>query len=608
MFLPRFMLISALLFNSPLFAYQVDKGLIYDDNKKEIRLNGVNISGFETHDGVIHGLWQRQWQDLIQAILTAGFTAVRVPFCPDTLSSKMPSTIDYQLNPDLKGLTRLQLFDKILNEFNNKGLYILLDHHRPTCANISELWYTDEYSEQQWLNDLEFVAKRYADLPFFLGIDLKNEPHGIATWGTGNIQTDWNTAAEKAAKVVLAANPYLLVFVEGIGENPVCSDNTGHGWGGNFEPMTCHPLNIPLNKLVISPHVYGPDVFAQSYFTEANFPANMAAIWDKHFGFLLAQGYAVVLGEFGGRYGNGGNSQDRIWQDALVDYLIQKGMVNFFYWTFNPNSSDTGGILQDDWVTFWPNKLNLINRLASAKAIPAQKNPVVATDSDTVTDKPADTALPAISACDVDYQIKSQWDNGFVVEISLHNPNTHPINGWQLAWDFASDVQFVNQWNADLSQTNRHVMATAVDWNQTLYPNETITLGFQAEGRVADIPAQFQLNNKVCQLKSADNPRTVISQLPENHEKSADYHAGFATAVALCRQNPETCGIKNNRANYQPFTGALFVPLVGLTAEQTSRSPLWTVVLQQIQPQQCVSNKGLLFELQTVIPLFSFEQ
>lgn len=27
--------------------------------------------------------------------------------------------------------------------------------------------------------------------------DLKNEPHGLATWGTGDEATDWNTAAEK---------------------------------------------------------------------------------------------------------------------------------------------------------------------------------------------------------------------------------------------------------------------------------------------------------------------------------------------------------------------------------------------------------------------------
>lgn len=34
-------------------------------------------------------------------------------------------------------------------------------------------------------------------LPDILHLDLKNEPHGLATWGTGDESTDWNTAAEK---------------------------------------------------------------------------------------------------------------------------------------------------------------------------------------------------------------------------------------------------------------------------------------------------------------------------------------------------------------------------------------------------------------------------
>jgi tetratricopeptide (TPR) repeat protein len=67
------------------------------------------------------------------------------------------------------------------------------------------------------------VAK---DLPRFIGIDLKNEPHGAATWAFGNAVTDWNRAAERAAAAVLAANSELLIFVEGVQENPVCSSRT----------------------------------------------------------------------------------------------------------------------------------------------------------------------------------------------------------------------------------------------------------------------------------------------------------------------------------------------------------------------------------------------
>ena len=65
------------------------------------------------------------------------------------------------------------------------------------------------------------------------------------------------------------------------------------------------------------------------------------------------------FGEFGGRY----MGQDQIWQDAFVDYLIDNDAHSFFYWSLNPNSGDTGGLLQDDWRTVNQAKLALLQRL-----------------------------------------------------------------------------------------------------------------------------------------------------------------------------------------------------------------------------------------------------
>ena len=242
-------------------------------------------------------------------------------------------------------------------------MYILLDHHRPDCNAISELWYTNNYSETQWINDLVFVANRYKNLPYFIGVDLKNEPHGQATWGTGNNATDWNKAAERASAQILANAPDILIFVEGIAENPSCSNSGfGHFWGENLEPLACTPLNIPANRLVLSPHVYGPDVFDMPYFQTGDFPNNMPAIWNAHFGRFRNEGYTMAIGEFGGKYGRG-NPRDRTWQNAFVSYLISKNIRDSFYWRWNANSGDTGGILQDDWTNIWQDKVDLLRRL-----------------------------------------------------------------------------------------------------------------------------------------------------------------------------------------------------------------------------------------------------
>lgn len=338
---------------------------VISKNGQAIKLKGVNWFGFETDTYVPHGLWVRNWKELIAQIKSIGFNAVRIPVCPATLRGVKVSPIDYYKNPDLVNLNSLQLLDKFLAEFNTQKIYFLLDHHRIDCQSISELWYNQNYSEENWVSDLKLMASRYKNLEYFLGLDPKNEPHGAATWGVGNIATDWNKAIEKAGVAILSANPNLLIFAEGVGENPVCSGSTAHFWGENLEAQKCHPISetfIPKGKLIFSPHIYGPDVNDQPYFNDPAFPDNMPAVWDAHYGYLLKSGYSIVPGEWGGKFGyNGGNQKDITLQNSLIKYLKNNGICSSFYWSFNPNSSDTGGILGDDWSTPWPNKVSALS-------------------------------------------------------------------------------------------------------------------------------------------------------------------------------------------------------------------------------------------------------
>lgn len=339
--------------------WSVSGGKIYN-NGQQFTLKGVNWFGFETANYAPHGLWSRGYKEMISQMKNLGFNSVRVPVCPASIQGVNPSGIDYSKNPELQGLNSLQVMDKIMNEFNNQGMAILLDHHRPDCSAISQLWYVGSYSESQWINDLKTLAARYKNLPYFMGIDLKNEPHGSATWGTGSSSTDWNSAAERAGNAILATNSNILIFVEGVQDNPKCSSNIPHWYGGNLEPQACNPISLPGNKLVLSPHVYGPDVYPQPYFSDPSYPNNLPAIWETHFGYLVNKGFAIVPGEWGGKYGNGGDPRDYTWQNALVNYFKSKGICSSYYWSWNPNSGDTGGVLQDDWATPWTNKVQML--------------------------------------------------------------------------------------------------------------------------------------------------------------------------------------------------------------------------------------------------------
>jgi endoglucanase len=44
---------------------------------------------------------------------------------------------------------------------------------------------------------------------------------------------------------------------------------------------------------------------------------------------------------------------------------------NFFYWSWNPNSGDTGGILQDDWQSVSLDKYNNLKRLWDGSVVDA---------------------------------------------------------------------------------------------------------------------------------------------------------------------------------------------------------------------------------------------
>ena len=354
------------LASSSAFAYSVQNGKIVDANSHPVQLRGINWSGFESGSHVISGLSKRNWKDMIAQMQGIGFNAVRLPYCPPSLhgTAITSGAIDYRLNPDLQNLNSLQVMDKIVDELSNRGMYVLLDHHSSDCNSISPLWYTDTYSESDWMSDLRFLANHFKNVPGVIGVDLKNELHGSATWGTGRKATDWNTAAEQGSSAVLSIAPQWLIAVEGIGFSSYCYSDTSYSffWGENFEPLDCKKLSIPADHLVLSPHTYGPDTYPQSYMSDANFPNNMPGIWEQRFGHFVQQGYSVILGEFGGQFGRG-DVRDIALENGLVDYLLKKGINSGFYWTWNPDSNDTGGILEKDFTHVRDDKISLLKRL-----------------------------------------------------------------------------------------------------------------------------------------------------------------------------------------------------------------------------------------------------
>ncbi len=322
---------------------------IYDASNHLVGLSGLNWFGFETSNAAPHGLWSRGLGSMLDQIKSLGYNVIRLPFSDAMLKAGvMPSSIDYTKNPELKGLDSLHVMDQFVNEAGERGIKIILDNHRSTMGGGPEsngLWYTSDYPESTWLADWKMLANRYKGNDTVIGADVRNEPHDPACWGCGDTTKDWRLAAERAGNAILAIEPNWLIIVEGVGT--FNGDSTW--WGGNLLGAGQYPvrLNVP-GRLVYSPHEYPASVAWQTWFQDPTYPNNMPARWDKYWGYLSKNNIApIMIGEFGSRLQT---TSDNQWFTTFNSYLKQNG-TNWTFWSLNPDSGDTGGLLDDDWTT-----------------------------------------------------------------------------------------------------------------------------------------------------------------------------------------------------------------------------------------------------------------
>ena len=259
------------------------------------------------------------------------------------------------------------MFKVLAHRAGQHGLIVLITCHRltPTAWPGNGLWYSKEISEAKVLESWGKMASALCDQWNVFASDLHNEPHA-SSWGKGT-KLDWNKAAERIGNHVLEACPRWMIFVEGVGYTPGAkgADNPAMGlwWGENLVGTRQSPVRLrDQSKLVYSPHVYGPAVYDQDYFKAKNFPRNLPAVWGSHFLVAKQTGQPIVIGELGGTY----TGKDKTWQDWAIPFAASQ-KVGVFYFSLNPDSADTGGILQDDWTTPEAGKLALLARLPATR-------------------------------------------------------------------------------------------------------------------------------------------------------------------------------------------------------------------------------------------------
>jgi endoglucanase len=521
---------------------------IVDAKGHPVLLRGVNWFGIEADTHVPHGLWARDYKDMLAQMKDLGYNMIRLPYSVQSLRESTVKGIDFTIgsNRDLEGKTSLEVMDRIIEEAGQYGLMVLLDSHRLNDKEIPELWYGDGFTEADWSDTWTMLAKRYRHQANVIGADLKNEPHGQASWGTGDKATDWRMAAERAGEAILDVNPDWLIVVEGVEKNVPGQVLDTHWWGGNLEGVRNYPVRLSrLDKLVYSPHEYGSGVFPQAWFRDRTFPNNLYRRWEIGFQYIPRLKLAPILvGEFGGhKIGNW--SKEGVWQRKFLEYLGENNL-NFAYWSWNPNSDNTGGILEDNWRSVDGRKQRYLSKLLGkmsfvgattaridtsavpqvASQIAPQPDPqparssrypqgvapspspevpeVVVAEPSAPAEEPqakrteatAEVQIAAVDQLRYTTHMDSDWQTGFCYRVQVTNQGAARSPDWRISFKMA-DAAIDNSWGGRFDRQGTAYTVEPFDWGRSLYPDQTVDLGFCATKDGSDYQPQqitLQLN------------------------------------------------------------------------------------------------------------------
>jgi len=315
---------------------------ILDATNHPVRFASANWYGFDQKEFVPGGLDHATLAQIIEQIHALGLNSIRLPWANET-SEKNPIVPDYAVksNPQFRGKHALDVMDAVIAALARAHIMVILDNHvsrADWCCKDDDgngLWYNADYPEEKWLADWRAIVLRYKSQPWVVGADLRNELRSGAQWGGSDPKVDWHAAAERGGNTVLAANPKLLVMVE------------GPEYSTNFTAFALLPLklNIP-NRVVYSPHAYSsPDHTFASY-------DELKQVFDARAGFLLhtEPGVPLWVGEFGAcqSLDCGAEAQWFVW---FIQYLKENNL-SWGYWPLNGTQSSGYSRTYDTLETF----------------------------------------------------------------------------------------------------------------------------------------------------------------------------------------------------------------------------------------------------------------
>lgn len=218
---------------------------IVDRQGKPVQLRCVNWYGAHMQDMVVGGLHKQPLDSLVRSIHTLGFNCVRLPYSLEMHLDRgisRPSSDAVKANPHFVNMTVSSIFDATIKALAAAHIMVILNNHQGKamwCCSEDDgegLWFSKEYSEEDWLRSLRSLARQYRAEPYVVGYDLRNEPRGIPADTARSLQlqpqgrylwpswskitepghANWAVGALHGGLAVAEEDPDALIIVEGL--------------------------------------------------------------------------------------------------------------------------------------------------------------------------------------------------------------------------------------------------------------------------------------------------------------------------------------------------------------------------------------------------------
>jgi mannan endo-1,4-beta-mannosidase len=302
----------------------------------------------------------------------------------------------------------------------------------------------------------------------YVVINIGNEP-------IGNTNAAQWTAATTAAIQKMRTNGFEHLLM-------VDAPNWGQDWQFVMRDNAQTILNADSQRnTVLSIHMYA--VF--------NTAASIVDYLDR----FQANGWPLVIGEFGWRFNTGEVDHDTILSEA------QARGLGYLAWSWSGNTDpilDMATNFDPAQLTTWGERIfngaNGIRATAREATVfggtpttppvttPPVTTPPVTTPPVTtppVTTPPVTTPPPGSRACTATYAVTGQWPGGFQADVRV-TAGGGAISGWTVALTFPNGQAITQAWSATVTTSGATATARNVGYNGSLGAGATTNFGFLA--------------------------------------------------------------------------------------------------------------------------------